>query len=90
MNFIETHIFKEGNECADFLANLGFNVANMTVWMDLPDCIGTPYVMNRLGFPNFKFKIFKGGFGFAPLLLHLVVFFLDYIYIYIYRCIGRK
>lgn len=58
MNFIETHIFRKDNECADSLANLGFNVANMTIWMDLPNFIGTPYVMNRLGFPNFKFKIF--------------------------------
>lgn len=55
MNFLATHIFREGNVCADSLASLGFKVDNLTVWMDIPDCIRGPYRRNILGLPNFKF-----------------------------------
>jgi ribonuclease HI len=55
MNFMATHIYREGNICADSLANLSHNLANLTVWFDLPDCIRSSYGNNRLGLSNFRF-----------------------------------
>ena len=58
MNFLATHIYREGNECADSLASLGFNVSHCTIWMNIPDSIRSYYVKNKLGLPNFRFKTF--------------------------------
>jgi len=58
MNFLATHIFREGNECTDSLASLGFNTTHCTIWMNLPNSIRSFYVKNILGLPNFRFKTF--------------------------------
>ena len=58
MNFVITHIYREGNQCADTLASIGFNVAHLTVWNVLPDCVRAEFVKNRLGLPNFRFVPF--------------------------------
>lgn len=55
MNFIVSHVFREGNECADMLANVGLTSNALTVWLDLPDCIRGPFGRNKLGMPNFRF-----------------------------------
>jgi ribonuclease HI len=58
MNFMATHIYREGNQCADTLANYGHNVDHLTVWLQVIDCIRSPFVYNRLGMPNFRFVSF--------------------------------
>lgn len=55
MNFLATHIYREGNRCTDTLASAGFNVPNLTVWLHLLDCISAFFVKDRLGLPNFRF-----------------------------------
>jgi len=55
MDFLATHIFREGNVCADQLAFTGHNLQNFTVWMNVPSCISESYIKNRLGMPNFRF-----------------------------------
>lgn len=55
MNFLVSHIFREGNECADSLASLGANVDSPTVWYEPPLCIRSYLGRNRLGLPNFRF-----------------------------------
>jgi len=54
MNFIVTHIYKEGNQCADSLAAWGLNANGLTVWTYVPLFIRECYVKNRLGMPNFR------------------------------------
>ena len=44
MNFIVSHVFREGNEYADILANIGLSSNSFKVWLDLPDCIRGPFV----------------------------------------------
>jgi len=44
MNFVATHIYREGNQCADILAGICFNVNNFTVWIEVPDSSRTRYV----------------------------------------------
>jgi len=36
MNLMITHIFREGNHCANKIANLGLYVINFTWWNDAP------------------------------------------------------
>jgi len=55
MHFMITHIFREGNNCADKLANLGLTVINFTWWDYAPVEILADLTNNRLGLPNFRF-----------------------------------
>lgn len=55
MNFMATHIFREGNAYADLLASGGHNLANIIVWINLPSCISESFYKNRFGLPNVRF-----------------------------------
>jgi ribonuclease HI len=55
MHFVITHIFREGNHCADKLVNLGLIVVNFTWWDYAPTEILGDLGRNRLGLPNFRF-----------------------------------
>jgi ribonuclease HI len=49
---ITSHIFREGNCCADSLANLGHSIQG-TVWFSvLPQTIQTNFFLDRTGFPR--------------------------------------
>jgi hypothetical protein len=55
MNFFVTHIFREGNTCADALANLGLNTDTF-IWWDLPPLhIAPDFYYNKLGYPNYRY-----------------------------------
>jgi len=54
MNFVATHIYREGNKFADKLAAKGLEIQGVTIWMDMPDCINCMLVHDRLGMPNFR------------------------------------
>lgn len=36
INFIVSHILREENQCADYLANIGLTLNVLTVWLELP------------------------------------------------------
>lgn len=55
MNFIVSHIFREGNQCADHLANMGLTCNIPYIWMQLPSSISAFVSQNKLGMPNFRF-----------------------------------
>jgi len=54
-NCIVTHIYREGNQVADTLANQSFSIDNYTVWLDVPSFIREHFVKDKLGWPNYKF-----------------------------------
>ncbi|XP_019433776.1 PREDICTED: uncharacterized protein LOC109340519 [Lupinus angustifolius] len=56
MNYNITHIFREGNNCADKLASFGIVSRTHTVWNAIPSFIFSDYTMNRLGMPNYRFR----------------------------------
>ena len=66
MNFIVSHIFREGNCCADSLANIGLSInslvlmsINSLVWMnDIPSQARADFFRNRLDLPCFRFVNF--------------------------------
>ena len=55
MQFIVSHIYREGNQCADTLANLGLNFDVYTVWLQMLSCIRSFVAQNKLGMPNYRF-----------------------------------
>jgi hypothetical protein len=58
MNVIVTHIYREGNECADYLANIGLGLVHFTFWTVLPSALRCSFVKNKLGMPSFRFTSF--------------------------------
>ncbi|CAK8576871.1 unnamed protein product [Lathyrus sativus] len=55
-NFLASHIFREGNHCADKLANIGLNISNFTWWNDVHRDIESDFCRNRLGLSNFRIR----------------------------------
>ena len=59
MRFCASHIYREGNICADSLANFGLSLSLSSldlVWFDsIPDFVKREYNRNRLGMPNFRY-----------------------------------
>ncbi|KEH26820.1 hypothetical protein MTR_6g075360 [Medicago truncatula] len=52
---IASHIYREGNCCADYLANMGHSVVG-AVWLDsLPLALGFDFFRDRSGWPNYRF-----------------------------------
>jgi hypothetical protein len=52
---IASHIFREGNSCADYFANMGHSVVG-AVWIDsLPRAISLDFFRDRCGLPNYRF-----------------------------------
>ncbi|CAJ2671835.1 unnamed protein product [Trifolium pratense] len=58
MNIIVSHIFREGNHCADRLANVGLNLDRLTLWNDILFVIKDSFESNRLVFMNSLSEIF--------------------------------
>ena len=55
-----SHIYREGNVCADSLANLGLSLSSSQLfWSNfIPGFIRGEYTRNRFGMPNFRFSTF--------------------------------
>jgi ribonuclease HI len=54
MNCVITHIYKEGNQVADSLANQGLSIASIAFWNETPLFITDYLNMNKLGMPSFR------------------------------------
>lgn len=50
-----SHIFREGNVCADRLAALGHDILDTMWFTTLPPSLGTDFARDRNGMPNYKF-----------------------------------
>jgi ribonuclease HI len=58
MNLLVTHIYREGNVCADRLANIGLNLVNFTFWNSLPIALCSNFNRDKLGLPSYRFTSF--------------------------------
>jgi hypothetical protein len=54
MNFIVSHVFREGNSCADGLVNVGLSLDRLTFWNEIPLVIKEIFEANRIGKPLFR------------------------------------
>ncbi|MCI11169.1 ribonuclease H protein [Trifolium medium] len=54
LNIHSSHIFREGNTCADKLANEGLALSTYTWWGLIPPCIRDEFLRDKLGLPNFR------------------------------------
>lgn len=56
MSFFVPQIYREGNHCADLLANIGLYLNTSLWWDHAPHQIREAYTRNRLGLPYFRFS----------------------------------
>jgi ribonuclease HI len=54
MNFIVSHIFREGNQVADCLANYGLSLSSIMFWHEMPLFIKNTFEKNKLGLANYR------------------------------------
>lgn len=57
MHCIVTHIFKEGNQLADSLANFGLSLNHYEFLKNIPLFARESYVRNKIGLPDYRFPI---------------------------------
>ena len=55
MNFYVIHVYREGNQCADLLANIGLSLQTHAWWDQVPNQIGAEFTKDRLGLSNYRF-----------------------------------
>jgi len=53
MNYFVFHVFREGNQCADSLANIGLSLNQFTIWHIIPSSLQVVYIRDKLGWPNY-------------------------------------
>jgi ribonuclease HI len=58
MNFMISHIYREGNDIADSLANVGNSIDNVLYFNEPPSCILNSLYRNKLGLPSYRFTSF--------------------------------
>ena len=60
MNFFVSHIYREGNVCADGMTNFGLSLLYLELaWFsNVPTFLRGEYIGNRLGMPCFRFITF--------------------------------
>jgi len=54
-NFNVSHIYREGNHCADQLENLGLSLPSYSSFNNVPPQVTVEFGRNKIGFPNFRF-----------------------------------
>ncbi|CAJ2636465.1 unnamed protein product [Trifolium pratense] len=55
MHFRATHIYREGNCCADRMVALGINVNGFYWWDNVSPSVQGDYISNLMGLPSFRF-----------------------------------
>lgn len=55
MNFVVSHVYREGNQCADSLANIGLFLHGLFLWGKIPPFISSQVGKEKLGMPSFRF-----------------------------------
>jgi ribonuclease HI len=55
MNFVVSHVYREGNQCADSLSNIGLSLHGLFVWETVPPFISSQVGKEKLGMPSFRF-----------------------------------
>jgi hypothetical protein len=54
MNFMITHVYRDGNKCADKLASIGLDLHGFTVWLCMPNFLSSLLLHDKQGMPNFR------------------------------------
>ncbi|CAL0304839.1 unnamed protein product [Lupinus luteus] len=55
MTWVVSHVYREGNTCADKLANFGLSINTTRWWNHAPSFILNDVIRNRLNLPNYRF-----------------------------------
>jgi hypothetical protein len=73
-----THIFREGNTCADKLASIGPSVRDFTWWNEVHKYIITNFARSKVGLPVIDLLTNRILVLLAPLFPSFVLFYLIY------------
>jgi ribonuclease HI len=57
MNFMMSHIYREGNQVADLLANHGLSLSSIVFWNNLPLFVRDCFYRNKHGSTSFRLCI---------------------------------
>lgn len=49
--FVYFHVYREGNVCADRLANFGIGISGLVWWNIIPD-----FFFDKINYPKFRFS----------------------------------
>jgi ribonuclease HI len=55
LHIVHTHIFREGNICADKLASHGHSIAGFMWWDSIPPFLYDSFLHDKLGLPCYRF-----------------------------------
>ncbi|CAL0329480.1 unnamed protein product [Lupinus luteus] len=55
MSWVVSHVYREGDTCADKLANFGLSIQNTRWWNFVPHFIINDATRNRANLPNYRF-----------------------------------
>ncbi|CAL0329797.1 unnamed protein product [Lupinus luteus] len=58
MDCYTLHIYREGNSCADKLANYGIDSTSYSIWDKSPSFIQSDCIRNSIGLPSYRFIVF--------------------------------
>lgn len=53
--FNVTHVYREGNSCADKLANIGLALSSHIWFTSIPTQVVADFVRDKHGYPNYRF-----------------------------------
>lgn len=77
MNFFVSHIYREGNQCVDGLANIGLYLDQFTIWHTIPSSLTSDFILNKLGLGLF---LLEGVLAKSPLFFFIFYFALLFLY----------
>jgi len=67
MNILISHIYREENQCADSLANIGLSSQGLFLGESVPSVLSSHFGRDKLGMPSFQFVSFLGFWLKSPL-----------------------
>ncbi|KAK2357678.1 hypothetical protein QL285_094926 [Trifolium repens] len=67
-NFMVTHIYREGNQVADLMANHGLSFLPLFFDLISPCLLGTVMLETNNGFLILEYVLLRWGFGLVPIL----------------------
>lgn len=56
MHFVYSHVYREGNVCADKLANFGTTISSLVWWNSIPDFIKDDFFFDRISYTKYRFR----------------------------------
>jgi len=84
ISILSSHIYHEGNNCANKLANHGHDVTNFLWWDVLPAFISQYFFREWVGLPSYHFPYVSRSYWFCCFLLRVQVRSLPFLQFFLF------